>query len=108
MDQYQLSMEIILNAGNAKTKAFDAIEEARNFRFEQADELINQANEELKEAHIVQTKIITMAINGEQFIPEVILIHAQDHLSMGIQSIDNAVEIIKLYRLIKEIMEKGK
>ena len=43
--------------------------------------------------------------NGSPVEVNIILVHAQDHLTMAMMARDNAEEFIHLYRVIKELKE---
>lgn len=90
-------MQIILYSGNAKSTAFEAIQAAKANNFEQANELIERANEEMSSAHRVQTYLIQSEIRGEKVETSLLLIHAQDHLMNAITFKDLAGEFIALY-----------
>lgn len=90
-------MQIILYSGNAKSTAFEAIQAAKENNFEHAHELIEKANEEMSNAHRVQTFLIQAEIRGEKVETTLLLIHAQDHLMNAITFKDLAGEFIALY-----------
>ncbi|UFT99148.1 PTS lactose/cellobiose transporter subunit IIA [Radiobacillus kanasensis] len=94
----EIAFQIILYAGNGKSSAMEAIQEAKEGNFERADELIQEASEELGKSHEFQTKLLHKEANGEQNQINVILIHSQDHLMTAMTVRDLAVEIIEIYR----------
>lgn len=55
MNMEEQIMQIILFSGNAKSTAFEAIQAAKDKDIEQANALLEKANEELGSAHKVQT-----------------------------------------------------
>lgn len=75
-----VSMEIISNAGNAKSTTIMAVEEAKEGNIEKAREMLAQAKEEMHEAHASQTNLITQEMNGNPVAINILLIHSQDHL----------------------------
>ena len=80
MNMEEQIMQIILFSGNAKSTAFEAIQAAKENDLEQANKLLEEANEELINAHKVQTFLIQSEIRGEKVETSLLLIHAQDHL----------------------------
>lgn len=51
-------MELIIHSGEAQSYAMEAINQAKNFNFNQAKELMEKAEKEQIEAHKVQTSLI--------------------------------------------------
>jgi len=90
--------QIISNGGNAKSIAYDALKAAEEFEFDKAEQLIQQAEEELHLAHKTQTKLIQAEINGAPVEKSLLMIHAQDHLMTAISEqnlIKHMIKIIK-------------
>ena len=103
MDLYEMAFGLILNAGNSKSKSMMAIEAAREFEFEEAEKLVAEAEEDLRAAHQTQTDLIQGEARGEKMDLNLIMVHAQDHLTTAMIMIDQANEFINLYRLISEL-----
>lgn len=95
----EIAFQIILYAGNGKSSAMEAIQEAKDGNFEEADAKIKEAGEELSKAHGVQTRLLQEEARGNQTGVNVILVHSQDHLMTAMTLRDLAVEIIELHRL---------
>lgn len=106
MDTYETAFTLILNAGNSKSKSLMAIEEARDFNFEEAENLIKEAREDLKAAHQTQTELIQGEARGEKSELSLILVHAQDHLTTAMIMIDQAEEFLNIYRLLSKVIKK--
>lgn len=98
--KYQDAMTIILHAGNAKAYAMGAIDDAEAGNFKAAEAALENARSEMGAAHATQFGMVQHEAAGEPVDVNIILVHAQDHLTMAIQSIDFAERFIKLYRLI--------
>ena len=96
LDLTQISFQLILHSGNAKSYAMEAVEKSRQNKFEECDELMLKAEDELEQAHNSQTDLLTQFASGKEILPNVLLTHAQDHLTMATLSIDFAKEIILL------------
>ncbi len=94
----EIAFQIILHAGNGRSDAMEAIQEAKEGNFERADELIKHAGEELGNAHSYQTKLLQEEASGNRQAVNVILVHSQDHLMTAMTVKDLAVEIIEIYR----------
>ncbi len=97
-EQLEAIMGLIVNAGNAKSDAMEAIQAAKNGEFEEADEKLKAAEAALVEAHHAQTKLLTAEANGEVLTITLLTIHSQDHLMTSITFNDLAKEVIDVYR----------
>lgn len=97
-EQLEAIMGLIVNAGNAKSDAMEAIQAAKNGEFEEADEKLKAAEAALVEAHHAQTKLLTAEANGEALPITLLTIHSQDHLMTSITFNDLAKEVIDVYR----------
>lgn len=93
--------QLILNSGNARSSAMEAIREAKEGNFENATAKIQEAKDALSEAHKQQTELIQGEARGEKTEVSVLLIHSQDHLMNAMTVKDLAEEFIDLYKKIK-------
>lgn len=94
----QMAMELIIEAGNAKTAAMQAIHVAKKDNFEQAHNYLQEANQALNKAHLIQKDMFSQQASDTPVSLNLYLIHAQDHLMTAITFIDLAQEIIALYQ----------
>ena len=101
-DNMQVVMGIIMQAGNAKAAAMQAIQAAKKGDFDKADEFIKQANEGLVNAHNVQTDMLTQEAQGNHVKVDLYMVHAQDHLMTAITFIDLAKEVVAVYKKMSE------
>lgn len=99
-DNMQVVMGIIMQAGNAKAAAMQAITAAKEGDFDKADDFVKQANKDLVNAHNVQTDMLTKEAQGDHVKVDLYMVHAQDHLMTAITFIDLAKEIVALYKKI--------
>ncbi|WP_428910851.1 PTS lactose/cellobiose transporter subunit IIA [Niallia sp. Krafla_26] len=104
--EYTVAFELISHAGDSKSESMMAIECAREFQFEEAKEHLMKAGEKLTKAHNSHLNLIQNEAKGEKVKVNIILVHAQDHLSGAILIKDQAEEFINLYQMIKEIKEQ--
>ncbi|QIL45615.1 PTS lactose/cellobiose transporter subunit IIA [Vagococcus coleopterorum] len=100
--QLEMIMGLIMNAGNAKSDAMEAIQAAKNGDFTLADEKFKDANESLVQAHHSQTGLLTAEAQGEAPAISLLLIHSQDHLMTSIAFTDLAKEVVDVYKKIEE------
>ncbi|MDG0801629.1 PTS lactose/cellobiose transporter subunit IIA [Pectobacterium polaris] len=97
-DMEQSVMELLINAGEARSNAMMAIQAARQREWQQADDLLAASQEAARAAHRVQTRLIGLD-EGEGKVPvNLIMVHAQDHLMTAMLCRDLAEEIVLLRR----------
>lgn len=94
----EIAFQIILHAGNGRSSAMEAIQEAKEGNFEKADNLMKEAGEELAIAHGYHSRLLQKEASGKSAPVNVILIHAQDHLMTAITVKDLALEFVELYK----------
>jgi len=94
----EIAFQIILHAGNGRSSAMEAIQEAKTGNFEDADKKLEEASDELNKAHGFQTELIHSEAGGEGVHINVLLVHSQDHLMNAMTVRDLATEIIDIYR----------
>lgn len=92
------AMNIIVNAGEARSYAFAALEEAKKRNFEEAEALLKQSEAAASLAHQAQTELLTQEANGEEHKVNVLLVHSQDHLMTSMLASELIREIIELYK----------
>ena len=100
MNMETIIMQLIVNSGNARSKAMEAISNAKAGNITAANKLLQEAGESLTTAHEFQTEIIHEGANGSIKNVSVLLAHAQDHLMNAITVIDMAREFVDLYEKI--------
>lgn len=103
-DTSMIALEIVANAGEARTHFLNALKEARNDNFEEAERLIEEGNKCILEAHKVQTSMIQSEARGEKHEIGFFMVHAQDHLMTIMLLRDMADNFISLY---KRTSQKG-
>ena len=95
MDQQeQIVINLIVNAGSARSSAIEAIQYAK------AGESLGNAKEAVNEAHHSQTEMIQAEIRGEKAPLSLLMVHAQDHLMTSLLCIDLAQEFVDVYKKI--------
>jgi PTS system cellobiose-specific IIA component len=103
MSYEKIVVDIIVNVGNARSHAMEAIRLAKAGRPDEALELIEKAGEFLEKAHNAQTHLIQeeTAGNGKQVT--LLMVHAQDHLMNAMTVRDLAREFIELYEELTHV-----
>ena len=97
----QIPFQLILNSGNARSFAMEALQFAKQGKMAEADEAMVKAKEAINEAHHFQTELIQSEARGEKTEVSVLLIHAQDHLMTAISEqklIEHMIKLIKKFK----------
>lgn len=94
---YDQAFAIITSAGSSKSNSMMAIRKAREGDFEGAAELLAEADRDLRDAHRAQTDLLTEEARGHAVQLNIILVHAQDHLTGALLVRDLAEEFIHLH-----------
>lgn len=107
MEGLELSIfNIISNGGNAKGLVYEAMEAAEKGDFEQADSLMNEADEFLKVAHQTQTELLQGEANGDKHDISLLMVHAQDHLMTSIEVRNLADMVIRMNKRLHDLETK--
>lgn len=96
MDKEQIVFTIILHAGNARSYCFEALALARGAKHEEALARLEEASQELKKAHSMQSDLLQAEANGEKQEMSLLLIHAQDHLMNASLAKDLIKELVSM------------
>lgn len=98
----EISFQIILHGGNARSSAMEAMQYARTGEFDKADASLIEAKVEIGHSHKFQTQLIQAEARGEEFPIKILLIHSQDHLMNAMTVIDLAAEIIEIQKRLQQ------
>ena len=90
-------MELLVNAGAARSAALTALQMARKGEAEKAME---ESREYVKHAHTIQTQLIGLDEGTGKLPVNLITVHSQDHLMNAMVIQDLAGDMIELYRRI--------
>ncbi len=104
----QTLFQVILHAGNARSKAIESAELAQDGQFDQAEAAIAEADAEQAEAHKVQVRIIQMEAGGEQVPFSVLLIHSMDLLLLSWAEIDHTRQMLALCKRMSALEKEAK
>lgn len=97
-EDYSVAFQLISLAGDAKSSALLAIRAAREGDFSGAEEQLERAELELRKAHRAQTEMLAQEARGEPVPVNIILVHAQDHLTSAMLVRELAGQFIDLFR----------
>jgi cellobiose PTS system EIIA component len=95
----QNAMQIILHAGDARTHCMNALKAIENSDFVRAKEEIKLANDEIVQAHRLQTDAISRETQGEAGEYSVLFAHAQDTLMTVYSEINIAKRMINVFEV---------
>ena len=85
---------------------FQAIDAAKKADYEEAERLIQEGKKSMKEAHDAQTDLLSAEADGKDLAYSILMVHAQDHLTMALMYERLASEFISVYKEMNEL--KGK
>lgn len=91
-------MNLVVNSGEARSIAMEAIELARQSQFEEAAAKIAEARETINAAHNFQTELVQKEINNDPVPMSLLMCHGQDHLMTAMVVIDLAEKFIEVYQ----------
>ncbi|WP_260442799.1 PTS lactose/cellobiose transporter subunit IIA [Listeria booriae] len=103
-----VAMQIILHAGDARVKADEALEFAKNADFNSAYASLADSKADIIQAHQSQTKVIQDETRGVTHEPNLLFTHAQDTLMTIASEIRFARRLVELYELILQSGEENK
>lgn len=93
-----ISMRIIANVGDARSKYIEAIQLAKKKNFSEAESLCLVADEAFQNGHKVHTELLTAMANGEDVSVDLLLLHAEDQLMATEMFRTLAREFIDIYK----------
>jgi len=93
-------MELLVNAGAARSAALTALQMARKGEFDEAEKAMEESREYVKHAHTIQTQLIGLDEGTGKLPVNLITVHSQDHLMNAMVIQDLAGDMIELYRRI--------
>jgi PTS system cellobiose-specific IIA component len=99
----QTLFKLILHAGQARSKAKEAGESAREGDWEQAHKLFEEAQVEQLEAHKVNADIIRKEARGETPAFSVLLVHAMDLLLLAWSELDYTEQYMETCKRLRAL-----
>lgn len=106
--KYLGAFQIIMNAGNSKSASLMAIESAKEGDFLDAEAKLKEAENEMRAAHQAQIDMIQQEASGNPVEVSIILVHAQDHLTMAMMSKDFAEQFVEMYKQLSDLKKEKK
>ncbi|MBP2033562.1 PTS system cellobiose-specific IIA component [Clostridium algifaecis] len=109
IDKEKLTLEkiifnLVLHGGNARGKAYDALDAAEIGDFEAAKKCLEEADDEFYKGHNYQNLLIQGQMENET--PNFLVIHAQDQLMTALSEKNLIKREITLYKKVAELEKK--
>lgn len=98
MDLETIAMTLVGNAGEGRSLAFEALNEAKKGNFEKAEQLLKESQERTLAAHEIQTQLICNEAEGNKTEMSLLMVHAQDHLMTSMLARELITELIEIYK----------
>lgn len=102
----QVAMQVVIDAGDARIAAEQALKRLHSFDFAGAEDLMAKAAECLQKAHDAQTEVIQSEAAGTKYDNSFIFNHAQDTMMTAMTQCNLTKEIIELYKILYEEIHK--
>ncbi|MBB6056536.1 PTS lactose/cellobiose transporter subunit IIA [Tolumonas osonensis] len=102
MDMESTVMELIINAGEARSYAMQALRAAKKGDWAQVEEQLAESSAASKRAHDVQTMLIGMDEGCGKIPVNLVMVHAQDHIMTSMLAREMIEELIAIYRQREE------
>ncbi len=98
-----VAFNIISFSGMARAFIHEAMDAMREGDFELADTKMQEAEDQLVEAHKSQTDLLHQFANGVEIEIQIIMVHAQDHLMTTMTLKEVAEEMKPIYKALYEL-----
>jgi cellobiose PTS system EIIA component len=105
-DMTEVSMIIIMNAGDARLIIKEALDYVAACDFEVAKEKLAEAKKKITAAHSAQTETIQGEARGEKVVFSLLFAHAQDTLMTIMSEWNTANHIVRLFEVYDERLRK--
>ena len=99
-EQAEIALQIMINSGEAKSFAYQALKAAKSGQFDAAATMLKSAEAEFAKAHAIQKSLLQQEAKGAGLIPSLLLVHAHGHVMTAQAERDLIEEMIELYRHI--------
>lgn len=98
----QVSFQLILHSGNARSKLLEALKQFRLGVEEEAFGLMKEAQEDLQNAHDIHFQLVQKEAGGETTSFSLLLMHAEDHLMSTITIKELLGELLPIFQSLKQ------
>ncbi|MFT7053591.1 MAG: PTS system cellobiose-specific IIA component [Psychromonas sp.] len=94
-------MELIINAGESRSCAMQALYAAKAGKWDEVDGLLEESTAASKLAHVVQTQLIGLDEGTGKVPVNLIMVHAQDHIMTSMLARELIEELIEVHRKLQ-------
>lgn len=101
VDLEQTTMLLIIHSGNARSLAYEAFDLALAGDPASAALKLQEAHAEIGRAHAHQTSLIHSEAAGNGVTPNLLLVHAQDHLMTAMAEVNLTERMVKVIQVVK-------
>ena len=101
-DMEETVMELIINAGESRSCAMQALYAAKAGKWDEIDGLLAESTAASKLAHKVQTSLIGLDQGTGKVPVNLIMVHAQDHIMTSMLARELIEELIAVHRKLQE------
>ncbi|ACT05926.1 phosphotransferase system PTS lactose/cellobiose-specific IIA subunit [Dickeya chrysanthemi Ech1591] len=101
MDMESTVMELIINAGEARSCAMQALRAAKQGDWAEVDAQLAESFAASKRAHDVQTMLIGMDEGCGKIPVNLVMVHAQDHIMTSMLAREMVEELISIHRQLQ-------
>ena len=98
MEVTQTAMTIIAEAGSSRSYSLEALSAIEEGRFDDAEELLKQADDSLIKAHRSHSEFLIAEANKEKIEFSFFLLHAESHLNLAQQAKDMVDAFYRFYK----------
>ncbi|MGM9945781.1 MAG: PTS lactose/cellobiose transporter subunit IIA [Lysinibacillus sp.] len=95
----QISFQIILHSGNARSKVIQSLRQYREGKIEEAEALIKQAEEDLSISHDIHFQMVQKEASGETTNFSLLLMHSEDHLMSTLSMKELVKELLEIFKV---------
>ena len=101
-----IAMQIVIHAGDARNLIMEALDHAAEGLYDQAEDKLKEAKDELRQAHIFQTEVVQSEAGGKKYEYSLLFTHAQDTVMTICTEMNLAKKIISMYRKLDDRISK--
>jgi len=107
MNINETAMEVILHAGDGRLKIDQALDKMTEFKFSEAKQLLEEAEKDIVQAHVAQTKVIQGQVSGEEVEYSLLFVHAQDTIMTINTELRMTQKMLPIFEAMEKKMERG-
>ncbi|MGE7760278.1 PTS lactose/cellobiose transporter subunit IIA [Peribacillus sp. NPDC097895] len=97
-----VAFQIISNVGTAKSLIMEALYEARDGRYEEAEDKLKESRFYMLEGHHAHSGLIQQEASGQNVELSLLLMHAEDQMMSAETITDLVAEMIRMYREMRQ------